>query len=564
MKIAARKALKKSRKLTISELISPDFTVIKINVSISKNSSPDLITKWAECILERKSFTKELSTDKFLSLLDPKETLFFIFFLEVARKFLELGRVPAFDTPVVKSLSAKDLNKKIYSISVGIKNVEEIDLQAFRLAFGAALEVCLWCSKSEFNRENSTNIFINISENVIKPLQKIASAGKSTIPILKVAHTIGMPFIHLGLGVYQLGWGSKSRRIDRSSCESDSAIGAKLTQNKIYTANLLRKAGMPAPVHGVATTNLDALIIAQKIGFPVVLKPTDRDRGEGVTTNVTNEDELNVAFNYAQKLSESKQVIVERQVPGVCHRLFIANGKLLYCVKRSPISVRGDGIKTVKELVDEEVSAQSQKPLWSRSEVKSIDELALRAIENAGLSVNSIPNKDMIVPLRFIESTEWGSTSEDVTNCVHIENASLAIKASELFGLQVCGVDMISKNISEPWFKIETIINEVNFSPLFGRTEISRSYIPKFFSEFIEGDGKIPVEIFDTEEVALEFQSKKITSGKRCYVISTHRTIDDRGQEITMPFEDIKQKFRALIRRSDVDAIGIVQPQEIL
>lgn len=128
------------------------------------------------------------------------------------------------------------------------------------------------------------------------------------------------------------------------------------------TANVLRVAGLPAPIHGLVTAESDAISAAKKIGYPVVIKPSDRDRGEGVTVDVSDEAGLQLAFAHAKESSRSKQVIVERQVAGVCHRLFVANDKLLYAVKRHPMSVTGDAQHTIQELVDAEVANQANKP----------------------------------------------------------------------------------------------------------------------------------------------------------------------------------------------------------
>src|SRR5262249_13728182 len=125
----------------------------------------------------------------------------------------------------------------------------------------------------------------DLDVRVVEPLQARVAGGKSTVPVLAAAHRLGMPFIHLGAGVYQLGWGSRARRLDRGSTGGDSAIGARLAQHKTLCAELLRMAGLPAPEHVVAVDEGEALQAAAKLGWPVVVKPTDRDRGEGVTVD---------------------------------------------------------------------------------------------------------------------------------------------------------------------------------------------------------------------------------------------------------------------------------------
>jgi cyanophycin synthetase len=533
---------------------------VRIEVELSSPEGWKLANfeSWALALLEKTSWNVGCAASTFETVDKQDDRLFIESFLKLSRLFFELGRLPIFEFPRVISLSRNDQNAK-YRLEIELLQVHYISQIAYQIPIKASLELCRWMAQHRPTPENRSKVFNTITEKVIKPLHKLVPAGKSTIPVLRVAHSLGIPFVHLGLGVYQLGWGSKARRLDRSTCELDSAIGSKLAQNKVSTANILRTAGLPAPVHGVVTTENDALAVARKIGAPLVVKPIDQDRGEGVTVDIADEAELKTAFTAAQKLSKSKQVIVERQVSGVCHRLFIVNDKLLYAVKRNPISVMGDGEKTIQELVDAEVAEQNNKPPWSRSEIKPIDDLALKVFETLGLSAQSVPAKGVMVPLRRIESTQWGGVDEEVTNSIHPENLSIALEAAKLFGLHVAGIDIISPDIAKPWHANGAIINEVNFAPLFGGAEISRSHIPAFFAQFIEGDGKIPIEVFDTEDAALDFQRQQLAQGKRCYFTRSQNTLDFAGKEVVMPFKGLKERIRALILRAGVDAIAVVR-----
>ena len=514
---------------------------------------------WAGVLLEQKGWSDGARIPALEGVPD-RVRLFVRAFLQTVRLLCELGRLPIFDLPRIISLYKDQQNTNKYLLEVEIFLVHFVPQAAYQAPIKSSLELCRWMAQNSPGPVNNNKVFKTITEEVINPLHKLVVAGNSTIPVLKVAHSLGIPFSHLGLGVYQLGLGSKSRKLDRSTCELDSAIGLKLTFNKVSTANILRAAGLPAPVHGVVTTEKDALASGAKIGFPVVVKPTDLERGEGVTVDISDEAGLKTAFADALILSTSKQVIVERQVPGVCHRIFIANNKLLYAVKRHPMSVIGDGKRSINQLVDDEVTEQAQKPPWNRSEIKRIDDLALNALKSLDLSPNTVPGKGVMVPLRRLESTKWGGVDEEVTDVIHAENLSIALQAAQLFGLQVAGIDIISPDITKPWYANGAIINEVNFAPLFGGAEISRSYIPAFFAEFINGDGVIPTKVFDTEGAALDFQRLQINQGKRCYFTDSGRTLDHSGNEIVMPFKDVKKRVRALFMRKDVDAIAVLVP----
>ncbi len=531
---------------------------INADLVIPKFSTPANFNLWAKVLIGENSWGSAKYLPELPKALEDREQLFIASFLCLSQMLFELGRMPIFDQPVVRSLGFSKQSQGRYAISLELPIVQFISPLAYQIPIKAALAICNWMAQNIPTTENKRKVFNTIEQQVLQPLYQHVPAGKSTIPILKVAHALGIPFFHLGLGVYQLGWGSKARRIDRTMIELDSVIGSRLAQHKVVTANLLRLAGLPAPTHAIALTEQEAIGAAAQIGFPVVIKPTDRDRGEGVTVNITDNLAVKIAFSAAQKLAISKQVIVEREVPGVCHRLFIVNGQLLYAVKRLPISITGDGVLTIDQLVNDQLAHQMQKPPWVRSRIRPIDELAVKVLAQLGLTPQSIPAIGMVIPLRPIESSEWGGIHEDVTHSVHPDNLSAAIAATRLFGLQVAGIDIITSDITKPWFENGAIINEVNFAPLLGRTEITRSYIPKFLSLLIDKKGTIPIEFFELKREGLQRQAELTKQGLRCFFTSYETTMDWSGNVIAMPLFNIKERVKALICRSDVDAI-IVQ-----
>lgn len=540
-----------------NQQLHANFNRLNVNVELSVPNSIEIYDYelWGKCLTENNPWTFEENKPSLPTLLDSRSRLYILSFLQLSRLLLELGRLPVFIYPLVTTVTPNDHESNQYQLVLELPLIQLVPQSAYQIPLKFALFLCKWMAQNPPTQENKEKVFNAIEKEVITLLHRLVPAGKSTIPVLRVAHSLGIPFLHLGLGVYQLGWGSKARRLDRSTTGLDSAIGAKLSHNKVSTASLLRIAGLPAPVHAVVAEEREAIKAAGQIGFPVVVKPTDKERGEGVSVDIADEASLKIAFTNAQKLSNSKQVVIERQVSGVCHRLFVVEGRLLYAVKRLPMGVFGDGVRSVNKLVDDEVTNQQGKPPWLRSEINPIDELALNAIRSEGLSPETVPSKGAFVSLRRIESTEWGGVDEDVTHIIHPENVKIALEATKLFGLQIAGIDIISADISNPWYENGAIINEVNFAPLLGGAEISRSYILQFFSWLIDGDGKIPIETFETEEAALQRQADFLKQGLRCFFTSSEKTIDASGKLVIMPLIGVEKRVMALICRGDVDAI---------
>jgi acyl-coenzyme A synthetase/AMP-(fatty) acid ligase/D-alanine-D-alanine ligase-like ATP-grasp enzyme len=534
-------------------------TRIAIDVSIPKAFDAAGYGDWAQTMIERRSWLPEGQSSP-VPLLEGDERTFMESLVVLSCAIFNLGGIPVFQDQVALSVSRAQDGHGRLRLDLEFPFIDFIPASAYKLVFTRARDFCHWMAVNRATQKGLDALFEAMETKMIGPLRKLVPASKSTMPVLNVAKGLGIPFTHLGLGIYQLGWGSKGRRLDGSRSGLDSAIGAKLSQNKVATADLLRMAGLPAPVHGVASDEQQAIALAGRIGFPLVVKPVDMDRGEGVSVDIGDAKALSSAFSVARDASKSRKVIVERQVPGVCHRLFVAGGKLLYGVKRLPISVRGDGSRTVRQLVADEVDAQARMAPWRRSGMLPLDELALDALHSAGLSPDSIPGESVLAPLRRIESTEWGGVDEEVTHGIHPDNLAAAIEATRLLGLDFAGVDIISPDISRSWVENGAIINEVNFSPLLGGGEISRSHIGELLDDIVEGDGRIPVDRFNDGEAAANGRARYLGEGARCFYVDGERTVDHAGREIAMPFGEVERRIRALLLRPDVDAIVVCVP----
>ena len=482
------------------------------------------------------------------------------------REFLQLVQLPVFDRIPVVSIDINSTTPANFVLSIAIPAMHHTPTSIYRYVLRFTMETCLWMFRVTPNDANKVMLFDSITEKLQSVLAKHIFSTQSTMQVLGAAHAMEIPFLHLGVGVYQLGWGSRARRMDRSITELDSFLGARLSQNKHATAALLRMGGLPAPIHQLIGKEAQLVSAANEIGFPVVVKPSDKDRGEGVTVDIFDPKSLQKAYQLALDISPSKQVIVERQVEGICHRLFIANGSMLYALKRWPMLVVGDGRQTVEALVDNEVELQNSLVPWCRSGILPIDDLALIELRRLGLDTDSIPAEGERVSLRRVESGAWGGIDEDVAATIHPANVSIAIRAAELFGLNIAGIDIITPDIAVPWFDNGAIINEVNLSPSFGVGEISRRHIPVFLQQFIQDNGEIPIELFDGEQgLALSDarQAELREQGLRCFSTSATRTLDYQQIELVMPLDRLQDRVTALLCRPDVDALLIISDASI-
>lgn len=469
--------------------------------------------------------------------------------------------IPCFDPILLSDIKKREGTEDVYDVIFEHPQFLNYKPGTFSEALREAFSAAHFMRTNPASARNREVFWSEVSNRAIPRIASDNVTNNSTIQILYEAYKKRIPFVHLGGGVYQLGWGAASRLISASTTEFDSRIGAKLAGTKHITAAVLRQAGLPAPKHYVISRFQDASVIAERLGYPVVVKPTDLERGEGISFDVTS-TELQAAVLKALALSPSKKILIEKQVPGVCHRLFVADGRLLYAVKRLPIGVYGDGKLTIEAIVKQTYSADLLLPPWERSKIRPIDNLARVALSKKNLSPMSIPERGQFAPLRQIESTEEGGIDEDVSEIVHPENAKIAIEAARLLGLTVCGIDLITEDISRPWMETGAIINEANYSPSLGSGEISRQHLGPYVDHLLGGSGRIPVEVFVGQDGALAAGLTYIRSmknkGIEAFLVSDAQTLNSFEKPHHLAVDTVSARVRALVSSKSVEALAIV------
>ncbi|MCO5101043.1 MAG: cyanophycin synthetase [Burkholderiaceae bacterium] len=299
--------------------------------------------------------------------------------------------------------------------------------------------------------------------------------GPSTGEIVQAARTRGIPYRRLTTGsLVQLGWGSRQRRIQAAEIDATSAVAEQIAQDKELTKQLLSDAGIPVPDGVPVETIEQAWEAMQRLGSAVVVKPRDGNQGKGVSVNVRTREQLEAAWAGAREFE--RELIVERYIPGSDFRLLVVGGSLVAAARRDPPAVLGDGVHTIRELVDE----INRDPRRSEGHATALTRVTLDAVACArlaglGLSPDSVPPPGVRIVLRHNANLSTGGSATDVTDDVHPEVASRAIEAARTVGLDICGVDVVCENISRPLEEQGGGIVEVNAAPGL-RMHIAPSY----------------------------------------------------------------------------------------
>ena len=291
--------------------------------------------------------------------------------------------------------------------------------------------------------------------------------GPSTASLVRAAEQRGIPWLRLNdQSLVQLGHGKYQQRIQATVTSTTSHIAVELASDKEETNKILATLGLPVPRQELVQSEAQAIRAARRIGFPVVTKPYNGNHGRGISIRLNADADVAEGFKVARE--HSRSVIVETFLEGDDHRLLVVNGTLVAATRRTPGHVVGDGEHTVAQLV-EIVNKDPRRGVGHEKVLTrlELDAQAQSMLERVDLTADSIPASGTVVFLRSTANLSTGGTATDVTDIIHPDNREMAERAVRAIGLDVGGVDFLSKDITESYRSIGGGICEVNAAPGF-------------------------------------------------------------------------------------------------
>ncbi len=291
------------------------------------------------------------------------------------------------------------------------------------------------------------------------------SLGPSAMELVRAAHARDIPVYRLNdASLIQVGEGKYQQRIEAALTSRTSHIAVEIASDKNLCNTILADLGLPVPRQKVVYTADEAIRAADRIGYPVVIKPLDGNHGRGVTTNITAESEIAAAFETAD--AEGSAVLVETMLSGDDHRLLVVNGQLAAAARRVPGHVKGDGRHTIAELVD--IVNQDPRRGVGHENVLTrleLDDQAKRLLEEKGYTEATVPVEGEEVYLRKTANISTGGTAVDVTDTIHPDNKLMAERAIQAIGLDVGAVDFLTTDITKSYREAGGGICEINAGP---------------------------------------------------------------------------------------------------
>ncbi len=495
--------------------------------------------------------------------LDEASSSKLIVICALARHLLQAGGIPVFERPTVRKAEGPSGQGGPVIVDLLVPVVENMLARCFSGAYEAALSIASEFAVPSDRRKDLQRMADELEEGFVKPTLRASAAGIPTIPFLREVFGRGIPFFHVARSAYQLGTGARARLFLNGATDRDSAIGALATVDKSYTQLVLQGIGAPIP-KSIRVRDADhALRAAERIGFPLVVKPADRDRGEGVTVDIATADEVRAAFEAAAHWS--KNILLQERIPGLCHRLVTFRGKFVFAFTRHPKSVVGDGRSTVEELVRRASETEARRARHLRAKPFPLDDVARQSLAAQGYAPSSVLDEGALGYLRAAQTRDEGGHHETITDVVHPDNVALAERISRAFRLESMGLDLISTDPRKPWHQTRAAITELNWQPQIGENS-ARAYLDEMFSD----GANIPVECFVGSEGAMaagrERQAELLARGLAAALTSHEVTVGPDGKPVVWAgAPGLRRRAAALLRDGGVEALVVVaETDEVL
>ncbi|MGZ4048170.1 MAG: cyanophycin synthetase, partial [Bacteroidia bacterium] len=307
-------------------------------------------------------------------------------------------------------------------------------------------------------------------ENDIRHMRELRESvrfGPSTGSIVDEAISRDIPFIRInGESLVQLGYGKNQVRFRATMTDRTSSIAVDLASNKDETKRMLKDAAIPV-AKGVCISSPDDLEEAvRNVGFPLVFKPLDGNHGKGASINVKTMEEAVAAFEHAKKYS--RKIIIEKFITGFDFRILVINNRFIAAALREPAHVIGDGKSTIQQLIDQE-NLDPRRGYGHENVLTeiSIDRETMDQLAKKEYTLNTILKKDELCYLKGTANLSTGGTSTDITDIVHPHNIFICERISRVIGLDICGIDIMASNLSEPLETTGGVVLEVNAAPGF-------------------------------------------------------------------------------------------------
>ncbi len=256
--------------------------------------------------------------------------------------------------------------------------------------------------------------------------------------LMLAARKRGLPCKLLGDAYLLLGEGIAQHVIYPSAEPNGSGASKNAARSRLDVKARLTKHGLPVPVQLAATTGEQAVAAAERLGYPVTIKPLTARDAMAPSVGIRNAADVLGAFGRARRKGAGG-VTVERFVGGQAYSLFVYGGRVRCAVQVTQPEVARDGRKRLARRAPD-LGRNAVRP-----QIRGGGE-AEAAPERRAYRLSHVPRKGKRIALH----AGVRATLRDFTDTVHATHAALAIRAARALELDPATVTVVTTDIARP------------------------------------------------------------------------------------------------------------------
>lgn len=363
-----------------------------------------------------------------------------------------------------------------------------------------------------------------------------------------------------------IGEGRRRVRLRNSLSRRTMVPGAMVAERKDEANARLARLGLPVARQCTVADAAAACAAAERIGYPVVVKPVDCSNGRGVAAGLETAAAVAAAFEAAR--GHSASIVVEAHLPGRHCRFLVVGGRLVGLVDNPPGRLVGDGVRSIRELAENADRARTAAgPRPPLPELRLTPDI-LAHLARGGRGPATVPAVGEIVELHWHGHLSRGSEPGFVDPAViHPDNRRAACQAAQAIGLDVAGLDMILPDLGRSWRETGGGICEINRAPGFRTHSLAEGRLTAALPAYLDhvlGAGRsplVPIVAFlggEGLDPVVEAAAGRLSARGLAVGLATGARLEAAGLPLRDPGPGDPDRVRLLVDDPAVDAVLVV------
>lgn len=256
--------------------------------------------------------------------------------------------------------------------------------------------------------------------------------------------------------------------------------------NKQRVKTFFKSNNIPVAPGRLFIRQAKAVRFAEKLGYPLVVKPNSGSLSQHITCLVNSKERLIEAISIAKRYRPD--FMVEKHIKGKLYRVTVVGKNKVFVCRRDKANVIGDGIATIKQLIQHKNSDKKRGDTLQKNttlHIIPIDVMLKTKLKEWGLSLNTILPKGKRL---YLSDKYTLSTGCDIINCTgytHSDNQQLFLKIAQFLKTDLVGIDFICQDITQPYSQQEAAVLEANSLPYIDMHQYPSSGKPDRVAEMV-------------------------------------------------------------------------------